>query len=167
VRKYYDPSGAVKDKGGPMVRHHRSIFDGSTQPYAIYVPASYTPESKWPLVISLHGYSSDHVLNLRRVFGMGNKPDETDDEYKRHFPPFPEIGFIVASPYGIYPNPLNTERYVVILGGRTPEALAKAAQFHRKMPDYAVFGAETDFEKPDTFPARGHFDGAWELTEST
>lgn len=100
MRKYYDPTGTVAEKGGPMIRTHVSSFDGSVQPYALYVPSAYTPEEQWPLVISLHGYSSDHILNLRRVFGMGNKPGEDGEECKKHFPPFPEVGFIVASPYG-------------------------------------------------------------------
>ena len=100
ARRYYDPSGTVAEKGGPLVRYHTSSFDGSEQPYAVYVPAAYTPERQWPLFISLHGYSSDHVLNLRRVFGMGNALGEDGEEYKKHFPAFPEIDFMVAGPYG-------------------------------------------------------------------
>lgn len=98
-RKYFHPSGTVSEKGGPMIKYHTSTYDGTIQPYAVYVPSSYTPEKKWPLVISLHGYSSDHVLNLRRVFGLGNKPNEPDAECKQSFPPFPEIDCLTASPY--------------------------------------------------------------------
>lgn len=99
-RKYFDPAGTVDEKGGPMIKYHTSSFDGSSQPYALYVPDAYTPDTKWPLVISLHGFSSDHVLNLRRVFGMGNVCGQTDIDCKHTFPTFPEVPCIVASPYG-------------------------------------------------------------------
>ncbi|MHB1000615.1 MAG: carboxylesterase family protein [Armatimonadota bacterium] len=98
-RKYYNPSGTVEEKGGPMVKYHTACFDGSTQPYGIYVPGSYDPDRKWPLVVSLHGFSTDHVLNLRRVFGLGGKPGEPDVDCKQVFPPFPDVECIVVSPY--------------------------------------------------------------------
>lgn len=46
-----------------------------------------------------HGASSNHRLNLRRVFGFRNKPGETDVEATRYFPEWEDIDFIVASPY--------------------------------------------------------------------
>lgn len=95
-----EPEGCVSEDGGPSIRWHESSFDESMQPYAIYVPSAYDSARSWPLVISLHGYSSDHVLNLRRVFGRGNSPDEPDNVAKSYFPQMPEIDFIVASPYG-------------------------------------------------------------------
>ena len=100
TRKYFDPAGTVDEKGGPMIKYHTSSFDGSSQPYALYVPNAYSPDARWPLVISLHGFSSDHVLNLRRVFGLGNACGEPDADCKQVFPAFPEIPCIVASPYG-------------------------------------------------------------------
>lgn len=100
TRKYFDPAGTVEEKGGPMIRYHISSFDGSYQPYALYVPDAYSPYTKWPLVISLHGYSSDHVLNLRRVFGLGNMCRQLDADCKQTFPTFPEVPCLVASPYG-------------------------------------------------------------------
>jgi hypothetical protein len=49
-------------------------------------------------VISLHGAGSNHRLNLRRVFGQGNRPGESDVGVTRYFPALPEVPMIVASP---------------------------------------------------------------------
>jgi len=84
---------------GPFVKAYVSRVDASLQPYAIYVPRDYDPARSYPLVISLHGGGANHVLNLRRVFGKGNKPDEPDVEAMKYFPPLPDADFIVASPY--------------------------------------------------------------------
>ena len=64
----------------------------------IFRPTNFDPAKKYPLVISLHGASSNHRLNLRRVFGFSNKPGETDVEATRYFPQWKDIGYIVASP---------------------------------------------------------------------
>jgi acetyl esterase/lipase len=83
---------------GPFLKAYISPVDGSLQPYAVYVPPAFDPGRSYPLVISLHGGGSNHVLNLRRVFGKGNKPDEPDDEAMKYFPPLPDVDVIVASP---------------------------------------------------------------------
>ncbi len=75
-----------------------SDVDDTDQPYALYVPRNYDPASKYPLVISLHGADSNHRLNMRRVFGRGNLPGETDAEATRYFPQFREAPYFVASP---------------------------------------------------------------------
>ena len=62
---------------------------------------AYDPKKAWPLVVSLHGATSNHLLNRRRVFGLGNRPGESDYEAIRNQDvAFPEVGFIVLSPYG-------------------------------------------------------------------
>jgi|YNPMSStandDraft_1061717.scaffolds.fasta_scaffold00775_6 fermentation-respiration switch protein FrsA (DUF1100 family) len=83
---------------GPQVLTFLSDADDSDQPYALYLPGNFDPARKWPLVISLHGAGSNHRLNLRRVFGRGNLPGETDAEATRRWPPLPDVDFIVASP---------------------------------------------------------------------
>lgn len=85
-------------KPGPQVLTFLSDADGSEQPYALYLPRTFDKSKKYPLVISLHGAFSNHRLNLRRVFGMGNRPGESDAEASRYFPPLREVGYIVAAP---------------------------------------------------------------------
>jgi acetyl esterase/lipase len=84
---------------GPQVLTFFSPIDDSDQPYALYVPKSYDPAKRWPLVISLHGAGSNHRLNLRRVLGRGNRPGENDAQATRFFPPLPDVDMIVASPF--------------------------------------------------------------------
>ncbi|MCS7316160.1 MAG: alpha/beta hydrolase-fold protein, partial [Bryobacterales bacterium] len=83
---------------GPQVVTFLSDADDSDQPYGLYVPKNYDPARRYPLVLSLHGEGSNHRLNLRRVFGRGNLPGETDAEATRRFPPLPDVDFIVATP---------------------------------------------------------------------
>jgi len=83
---------------GPQVATFLSDVDDSDQPYGLYLPRNFSTERKYPLVISLHGAGSNHRLNLRRVFGRGNLPGETDAEATRRFPALPEVDFIVATP---------------------------------------------------------------------
>lgn len=84
---------------GPQVLTYVSDADNSEQPYALYLPKSLEQGKKYPLVISLHGAFSNHRLNLRRVFGKGNRPGESDGEASRYFPPLREVDFIVAAPF--------------------------------------------------------------------
>ncbi len=85
-------------RAGPQVVTFFSDIDDTDQPYSLYLPKDYNPARKYPLVISLHGAGSNHRLNLRRVFGKGNLPGETDAEATRYFPPLPDVDYIVASP---------------------------------------------------------------------
>lgn len=62
------------------------------------MPPAIEAGKPYPLVISLHGAGSNHRLNLRRVFGLGNRAGESDAEATRYFPNFPDIDMIVASP---------------------------------------------------------------------
>src|SRR6516165_8463904 len=71
---------------GPQVATFSSDVDGTDQPYGLYVPRNFDPAKKYPLVVSLHGAWSNHRLNLRRVFGMGNRPGESDLDATRYFP---------------------------------------------------------------------------------
>ncbi len=84
---------------GPQVLTFFSDVDDSDQPYALYLPKNFSPAKKYPLVVSLHGAWSNHRLNLKRVFGKGNLPGESDLIATRYFQPFREVDFIVASPY--------------------------------------------------------------------
>jgi len=85
---------------GHLVKAYRCEHDGTLQPYSVYVPADYDPSTSWPLVIGLHGATSNHWLHLRRLFGEGNRPGETDEAAKKTMPPLPDVPFLVACPNG-------------------------------------------------------------------
>ena len=92
---------------GELVKAYRAGWDGTLQPYAIYVPRGYDGRNKkasasasWPLIVALHGAFSDHKHNLRRVFGLDNRPGETDAEASRNQLPLPEVPAFVVSPLG-------------------------------------------------------------------
>lgn len=83
---------------GPQVATFLSYIDDSDQPYALYVPPDFDSHKKYPLVISLHDADSNHRINLRRVFGLGNRLGETDVQAARFLPRFRDVPFLVASP---------------------------------------------------------------------
>jgi dienelactone hydrolase len=74
-----------------------------------------------------------------------------------------------------YPNPLNPERYVVLISGATPRSYADInVRFgnwfdwvpydFRKHFDFAVFDDLTSGRHPETFLTWGFFDEQWRLT---
>ncbi len=83
---------------GPQVVTFLSGVDDTDQPYGLYIPRNFDAAKKYSLVIMLHGAGSNHRLALRRVFGKGNAPGESDSEATRYFPPFRDVDYIVASP---------------------------------------------------------------------
>jgi poly(3-hydroxybutyrate) depolymerase len=85
---------------GVMVKAYRADWDGTLQPYALYVPPDYDPARPWPLVVALHGAYSNPLHNLRRVFGLDNRPGETDEEAGRNLLPLPHVPALVVSPFG-------------------------------------------------------------------
>lgn len=84
---------------GPQVLTFFSDVDDSDQPYALYLPRNFNASKRYPLVISLHGAWSNHRLNLKRVFGKGNLPGESDLFAARYFQQFRDVDYIVASPF--------------------------------------------------------------------
>jgi poly(3-hydroxybutyrate) depolymerase len=87
---------------GEVVKAYRADWDGTLQPYALYVPRGYDDRKRqtWPLVVALHGALSDHKHNLRRVFGLDNRPGESDVEASRNRLPLPDVPAFVVSPLG-------------------------------------------------------------------
>ncbi|HSZ80692.1 MAG TPA: prolyl oligopeptidase family serine peptidase [Polyangia bacterium] len=85
---------------GAFVKAYRSEWDGTLQPYALYVPRDYDDKRAWPLVVALHGASSNHRHMLRRVFGVDNRPGESDEEASRNEVTFPDVEALVVAPYG-------------------------------------------------------------------
>jgi hypothetical protein len=73
-----------------------------------------------------------------------------------------------------YPNPLNPNRYVVLIAGTTPAAYADIhVRFgnwfdwipydFRKHYDFAIFDDQTNGHNPETFLVWGFFDEQWQL----
>lgn len=47
---------------------YRSSIDDSQQPFALWVPRSYSPEKEYPLVVALHGMDDDHRMIPEKCF---------------------------------------------------------------------------------------------------
>ena len=91
-------TAATGIRTGAQLATFRSDVDGSNQPYALYVPKSFAPGKKYPLVISLHEEDSNHRLSLRRILGVVARLGEPDIEDMRFFPPVRDVEFLVACP---------------------------------------------------------------------
>jgi acetyl esterase/lipase len=77
----------------------RSTVDGSEQPYALYVPKPLDAARRYPLVISLHEEESNHVANLKHVFGVPGRYGETGLQSITTMPQVREVDFLVACPF--------------------------------------------------------------------
>jgi predicted esterase len=135
ARAYADRLAAGEDpwKGrtGAFTKAYRSEVDDTLQPYALYVPPSYDPSRAWPMMVSLHGATSNHLLNRRRVFGLGNRPGETDYEAIRNDVDYPDVGFVVVAPYGRG----EVAGYDGIAEGDVLRAMADVQRAYRIDPD--------------------------------
>jgi poly(3-hydroxybutyrate) depolymerase len=85
--------------GGPQVTTIQSAADGTQQPVALYVPPRLDPKRKYPLVVALHEVGSNHKLNLRRLFGRGNLPGESNMEASRVFPHLGDFDVFAVAPF--------------------------------------------------------------------
>ena len=83
---------------GQTVVTFRSTVDGSEQPYALYVPKSLDPGRRYPLVMSLHEEESNHVMNLKRVFGLPPRYGETGLQALSTLPLLRGVDYLVACP---------------------------------------------------------------------
>ena len=70
------------------------------QPYALYVPKSYDPARRYPLIVSLHEEESNHVVNLKRVFGVPPRYGETGLQALSTLPMLREVDYLVVCPFG-------------------------------------------------------------------
>ena len=75
-----------------------SSVDASEQPYALYLPKSFEPGKKYPVVISLHSEDSNHRLSLLQVLGQTSRAAEGGRFSLLYAHPLPDIDFIVACP---------------------------------------------------------------------
>jgi pimeloyl-ACP methyl ester carboxylesterase len=84
----------------PSAPTYRSSVDDSDQPYALYMPKTLDRGRKYPLVIGLHEEDSNHVMNLRHLFGVIGRFGETGLQALTAFPPMRDQDYIVACPFG-------------------------------------------------------------------
>ncbi len=89
-----------RDKRGALVKAYHSEIDNRLQPYSVYVPLNYDSKRAYPLVVGLHGAWSNHFLHLKRLFGKGNQPGESDVKAKKYMPELKPVDCIVACPNG-------------------------------------------------------------------
>ncbi len=83
---------------GPQTLTFVSSVDDSEQPYALYLPKSFDPQKKYPLVVSLHAEDSNHRLNLIQLFGQGNRFNDGGRVPFTYFQPARDVDFIIACP---------------------------------------------------------------------
>jgi hypothetical protein len=86
--------------GARAVTYHSAV-DQSDQPYALYLPKTFAPGKIYPLIIGLHEEESNHIFELKRVFGIPNRFGESGLQALslRPFPIPDSIDFIVACPF--------------------------------------------------------------------
>jgi poly(3-hydroxybutyrate) depolymerase len=92
---------AQSDAPGPRVATYRSAVDDSDQPYALYLPNSFKPDKQYPLVIALHEEESNHIFQLKRLFGIPTRFGESGLQALslRTFSVPGNIDFIAACPF--------------------------------------------------------------------
>jgi hypothetical protein len=92
---------AQSDAPGPRVATYHSAVDDSDQPYALFLPNSFTPDKPYPLVIALHEEESNHIFQLKRLFGIPTRFGESGLQALslRTFTVPGNIDFIVACPF--------------------------------------------------------------------
>ena len=94
---------------GDHERHYWLASANRFEPYRIYVPATWNPREKTPLVVALHGSFGNH----NSIFRYDQRLKALADQY----------GWIVAAPSGYSHNSVYGSRgRVVLTDGRAPPA---------------------------------------------
>ena len=86
--------------GQIVSRGYRSPISRRVQGYTVYVPPDYTPDKQWPLMIVLHGGSSNGNLFLGVVLGNNMDWKSYDKHLWDRYEPRWSPPFIVAAPDG-------------------------------------------------------------------
>ncbi|MDB4976048.1 MAG: hypothetical protein JWN48_4389, partial [Myxococcaceae bacterium] len=87
-------------RGQIVSRGYRSPISRRVQGYTVYVPPDYTPDKSWPLMIVLHGGSSNGNLFLGVVLGNNMDWKTYDAHLWDTYEPRWSPNFIVAAPDG-------------------------------------------------------------------
>jgi enterochelin esterase-like enzyme len=91
--------GAAALMAQPAALTYRSSLDHTDQPFALYVPRDLDRARKYPLVIGLHEEESNHVVDLKHIFGLINRTAESGLQALTWFPPMRDQEYIVACPF--------------------------------------------------------------------
>ena len=87
-------------RGHIVSRGYRSPISRRVQGYTVYVPPDYTPDKPWPLMIVLHGGSSNGNLFLGVVLGNNMDWKTYDKHLWDRYEPRWSPNFIIAAPDG-------------------------------------------------------------------
>jgi predicted esterase len=92
---------------GDLRQAYRSPVDGTLQPYRVYVPRSYDPAKKYPLVVALHGATGDE--NSYMDFYLDRKTGKSLFKTLGE-----ERGYVLVTPcgrgpYGMYQGPAEQD----------------------------------------------------------
>ena len=90
----------VEERGRIASRGYASPISRRIQGYTVYVPPDYTPDKAWPLLIALHGGSSNGNLFLGVVLGNNMDWKSYDKHLWDRYEPRWSPPFIVAAPDG-------------------------------------------------------------------
>lgn len=88
------------DEHGFTVRAYESKISTELQPYSIYVPDSYDGSKATPLLVILHGGSSNHSLFLGVFFNNGVPWDDYSKNLRSLYHPRWETDWLVVAPNG-------------------------------------------------------------------
>ncbi|MEY4512233.1 MAG: hypothetical protein RLZZ450_4355 [Pseudomonadota bacterium] len=87
-------------RGQIVSRGYRSPISQRVQGYTVYVPPDYTPDKRWPMMIVLHGGSSNGNLFLGVVLGNNMDWKTYDAHLWDRYDPRWSPNYIVAAPDG-------------------------------------------------------------------
>ena len=95
----------IDARRGFFQRGYDTVYSPTPELYSIYVPREYDPTKKWPLIITLHGGSSNHNVWMAGLLGH----EMSSKEYRANFrTPFRarvhEDEAIIAAPQGLGQN---------------------------------------------------------------
>lgn len=85
---------------GPMRRAYRSPLDGKLTEFALYVPADFDPDKRYPLIVALHGLNSHPMQMLMWLFGHDDPMHDGNWEDRHPRRELENLQAIVVAPGG-------------------------------------------------------------------